>query len=86
MIHYNTKATFENFEKTNKSKVDCEMIQKKKKNTHIHTQRNKKIKQKQKAKTFDENNISKFNYTNHSKKLHLYMFQLRKKMSSNVNP
>lgn len=41
MIHYNTKATFENFENTNKSKVDCAMIQNKKeekKNKHIHTQ------------------------------------------------
>lgn len=39
MIHYNTKATFENFENTNKSKVDCEMIHNKKEeeNTHIHT-------------------------------------------------
>lgn len=55
MIHYNTKATFENFENTNKSKVDCEMIHNKKEeekhtNTHIEKQ---KIKQKQKAKTFD---------------------------------
>lgn len=42
MIHYNTKATFENFENTNKSKVDCAMIQNKKEekktNKHIHTQ------------------------------------------------
>lgn len=55
MIHYNTKATFENFENTNKSKVDCAMIQnkkeeKKKTNTYTH---NKKIKQKQKAETCD---------------------------------
>lgn len=54
MIHYNTKATFENFENTNKSKVDCAMIQNKKEekqtNTYTH---NKKIKQKQKAETCD---------------------------------
>lgn len=65
MIHYNTKATFENFENTNKSKVDCEMIHNKKeeeKHTHTHIEK-QKIKQKQKAKTFDLNNISKFNYT-----------------------
>lgn len=55
MIHYNTKATFENFENTNKSKVDCEMIQNKKeeeKHTHTHIEK-QQIKQKQKAKTFD---------------------------------
>lgn len=55
MIHYNTKVTFENFENTNKSKVDCEMIHNKKeeeKHTHTHIER-QKIKQKQKAKTFD---------------------------------
>lgn len=56
MIHYNTKATFENFENTNKSKVDCAMIQnkkeeEKKKQTHTHTIQ--KIKQKQKAETCD---------------------------------
>lgn len=55
MIHYNTKATFENFENTNKSKVDCETIHNKKeeeKHTHTHIEK-QKIKQKQKAKTFD---------------------------------
>lgn len=55
MIHYNTKATFENFENTNISKVDCEMIHNKKeeeKHTHTHIEK-QKIKQKQKAKTFD---------------------------------
>lgn len=55
MIHYNTKATFENFENTNKSKVHCEMIHNKKeeeKHTHTHIEK-QKIKQKQKAKTFD---------------------------------
>lgn len=55
MIHYNTKATFENFENTNKFKVDCEMIHNKKeeeKHTHTHIEK-QKIKQKQKAKTFD---------------------------------
>lgn len=55
MIHYNTKATFENFENTNKSKVDCVMIHNKKeeeKHTHTHIEK-QKIKQKQKAKTFD---------------------------------
>lgn len=55
MIHYNTKATFENFENTNKSKVDCAMIQNKKeeeKHTHTHIEK-QQIKQKQKAKTFD---------------------------------
>lgn len=55
MIHYNTKTTFENFENTNKSKVDCEMIHNKKeeeKHTHTHIEK-QKIKQKQKAKTFD---------------------------------
>lgn len=49
MIHYNTKATFENFENTNKSKVDCAMIQNKKeeeKNKHIHTQYKKSNKNK----------------------------------------
>lgn len=52
MIHYNTKATFENFENTNKSKVDCEMIHNKKEeeNTHIHTQRNKKSNKNKKQK------------------------------------
>lgn len=53
MIHYNTKATFENFENTNKSKVDCEMIHNKKeeeKHTHIHTQRNKKSNKNKKQK------------------------------------
>lgn len=55
MIHYNTKATFENFENTNKSKMDCKMIHNKKeeeKHTHTHIEK-QKIKQKQKAKTFD---------------------------------
>lgn len=55
MIHYNTKATFKNFENTNQSKVDCEMIHNKKeeeKHTHTHIEK-QKIKQKQKAKTFD---------------------------------
>lgn len=56
MIHYNTKATFENFENTNKSKVDCAMIQNKKEEeknkTHTHTHTKQKIKQKQKAETF----------------------------------
>lgn len=55
MIHYNTKATFENFENTNKSKVDCAMIQNKKEEeknkTHTHTHTKQKIKQKQKAET-----------------------------------
>lgn len=51
MIHYNTKATFENFENTNKSKVDCAMIQNKKeeektKHIHIHTQNKKSNKNK----------------------------------------
>lgn len=48
MIHYNTKATFKNFENTNKSKVDCAMIQnklkkeeEKKHTTHTHTQNKK---------------------------------------------
>lgn len=55
MIRYNTTATFENFENTNKSKVDCEMIHNKKeeeKQLHTHIEK-QKIKQKQKAKTFD---------------------------------
>lgn len=43
MIHYNTKVTFENFENTNKSKVE-------KKNTHIHTQRDKKSNKNKKQK------------------------------------
>lgn len=49
MIHYNTKATFENFENTNKSKVDCEMIHNKKeeeKHTHRETKNQTKTKSK----------------------------------------
>lgn len=51
MIHYNTKATFENFENTNKSTVDCEMIHnKKEEETHTSTHRETKNQTKTKCK------------------------------------